>query len=255
MTAPVFFAPRVQFEAADELWLEGPEGHHAATVRRVAVAEQVLVTDGAGRSADCTVLETGRDRVRLRVTARHVEPEPAPRLVVVQALAKGDRGEVAVQTLTEAGVDLIVPWAAARSVTRWRDERGAKALTRWRSTAHEAAKQSRRTRFSEVSDVVATPDVAAWLASAALRVVLHETGERSLADANVPTAGDIVLVVGPEGGIDPDELAAFAAVGAASYRMGPTVLRTSTAGTLAAGVLLARTSRWSGAARGRSADG
>jgi 16S rRNA (uracil1498-N3)-methyltransferase len=145
--------------------------------------------------------------------------------------------------LTEVGVNVIVPWAAARSVAVWRGDKQAKALARWRATAREAAKQSRRSWFPEVADMVSTAEVAALLRDAAVPVVLHEGGSGPLADLPVPGRGEIVIVVGPEGGISPDELAAFAAVGAEPVRLGSSVLRTSTAGVAATAALLART-RW-----------
>jgi 16S rRNA (uracil1498-N3)-methyltransferase len=163
---------------------------------------------------------------------------------VVQALPKGDRGELAVETMTEAGVDAVVPWAAARCITQWKGERGQKALARWRSTAREAGKQSRRLRFPEVHGLMSTRDVAALLRSASLAAVLHEEGAEPLARVPLPDEGDIVLVVGPEGGIAPEELDSFAAVGARPYRLGHSVLRTSTAGVAAGALLLGRTGRW-----------
>lgn len=161
--------------------------------------------------------------------------------MVVQALAKGDRGELAVELLTEVGVDVIIPWAADRSVVRWEAERGRKALARWRSTAAEAAKQARRIWWPEVTALATTADVAARLAMAALPLVLHEEATVALASVDVPPTGELVLVVGPEGGIGAEEMAALAAP---CYRLGDTVLRTSTAGLAASAVLLARTGRW-----------
>lgn len=224
--------------------LDGAEGRHAATVRRIAAGETISLTDGAGRLAECVVESAGRDSLVLLVTGRVDEPPPTPRLVVVQALPKGDRGELAVETMTEVGVDAIVPWAASRCVTQWRGERGAKALTRWRSAAREAGKQSRRARFPEVTEVAGTRAVAELLAHASWGGVLHEEASSPLAAVSPPSDGDLVLVVGPEGGISPEELAAFAAAGAAAYRLGPTVLRTSTAGVVAAALVLARSGRW-----------
>jgi 16S rRNA (uracil1498-N3)-methyltransferase len=162
----------------------------------------------------------------------------------VQALPKGDRADLAVETLTEVGVDRIVPWDAARSVTRWRDERAARALERWRTTAREAAKQSRRTWWPEVTPLAGTDAVATLAATASPALVLHEDAAAPIADVSVPGDGDVLLVVGPEGGVAPEELAAFAAAGARAVHLGPTVLRTSTAGAVAVGVLLAQTPRW-----------
>jgi len=244
MGAAVFRADRELLVAGRTLTLTGPEGHHAATVRRVRVGERVLLTDGAGRLAGCQVSAVGRDRLDLAVVHVVDEPVPQPRLVVVQALPKGDRGETAVETLTEVGVDVVVPWSAKRCVTRWRDERGVKALARWRTTAVEAAKQARRAHWPQVTDPMSTPEVADRLRAAALAVVLHEEAGRGLAGVALPTVGEVVVVVGPEGGLTPEELAVFEAAGGLACRLGPTVLRTSTAGTVAAGVLLAATVRW-----------
>jgi 16S rRNA (uracil1498-N3)-methyltransferase len=146
--------------------------------------------------------------------------------------------------LTEVGVDVIVPWAASRSVAVWRGERADKPLARWRSTAREAAKQARRSWFPEVTEMVTSEDVAALLKNASVPVVLHEAASGPLADLPVPGRGEIVIVVGPEGGISEEELEAFAAVGAEPVRLGSSVLRTSTAGVAATAALLARTPRW-----------
>jgi 16S rRNA (uracil1498-N3)-methyltransferase len=166
-------------------------------------------------------------------------------VTVVQALAKGDRGELAVELMTEVGVDTIVPWAASRCMTQWKGERGAKALRRWRSTAREAAKQSRRAWFPEVTELATTANVVELIRPAVMPLILHESAGGGVGELAPPPAGDIVLVVGPEGGITDDEIDQFGAVGAVAVRLGPTVLRTSTAAAVAAGVLLARTARWS----------
>jgi 16S rRNA (uracil1498-N3)-methyltransferase len=244
MTAPVFVHPQLSGVAVGALVeLGGDEARHAVVVRRVRVGEEVAFTDGAGTTAVLTVTDTTRTSLTGRVSAvRTAEPE-LPRVVVVQAIPKGDRGELAVEMLTEVGVDVIVPWAAARSVPVWRGDKADKALARWRSTAREAAKQARRTWFPEVRSLVSTEQVAALLRDASVPVVLHEAASGPLADLPVPGRGEIVVVVGPEGGITDEELAAFAAVGAEPVRMGSSVLRTSTAGVAATAALLART-RW-----------
>ncbi|MEU6541054.1 16S rRNA (uracil(1498)-N(3))-methyltransferase [Streptomyces sp. NPDC047000] len=258
MTAPVFVVEHLATGGADapggtdgpggtgRYVLDGPEGRHAVSVKRLQPGEEVVLTDGAGRYAVCEVTGTeGKDRLILRMTSVEEEPAQAPRITVVQALPKGDRGELAVETMTEVGVDAIVPWQAARCITQWRGERGLKALGKWRATAREAGKQSRRVRFPEVADAATTKQVAALLAGADFAAVLHESGEIPLATAELPAEGEIVLVVGPEGGVSPEELAAFTEAGAKPYVLGRTVLRTSTAGTAAAALLLGRTGRWS----------
>lgn len=250
MTAPVFLvdgpdAPPIS-PGTESVLLTGPEGRHAVSVRRMRAGEEVVLTDGAGTGAYGTVAAVeGKDRLEVAVRAVRTEPEPRPRLTVVQALPKGDRGELAVETMTETGVDVIVPWAASRCITQWRGERGAKSLAKWRATAREAGKQSRRLRFPRVAEPATTAQLAPLLAGAAFAGVLHEEGGVPLATAALPAEGDLVLVVGPEGGVAPEELAAFADAGALPHRLGPTVLRTSTAGTAALALLLARTGRWS----------
>jgi 16S rRNA (uracil1498-N3)-methyltransferase len=243
MSLPVFVHPALAgVSVGDTVALSGDEARHAV-VKRIRVGEQVALTDGAGTTATVTVAGTGKDELSATVDAvTTVEPE-TPHVLVVQAIPKGDRGELAVEMLTEVGVDVIVPWAASRSVSVWRGEKQAKALARWRSTAREAAKQSRRSWFPEVSDVVTTEQVADLLRDASVPVVLHEAASGPLANLPLPGRGRIVIVVGPEGGISDEELAAFAAVGAEPVRMGSSVLRTSTAGVAATAALLART-RW-----------
>lgn len=243
MTAPVFLVERV---TSGTVLLDGPEGRHAVSVRRLQVGEPIVLTDGTGRGAHGTVASVeGKDVLYVDVAEVREEPQPTPRITVVQALPKGDRGELAVETMTETGVDAVVPWAASRCITQWKGERGLKALGKWRATAREAGKQSRRLRFPEVDDARSTKQVAALLAEADFAAVLHEEGSEPLATAELPAHGSIVLVVGPEGGVSPEELTAFAAACAKPYRLGPSVLRTSTAGTAATALLLGRTGRWS----------
>lgn len=224
--------------------VDGDEAHHAVAVRRLRVGEQVVLTDGSGTSVRAEVASTGKRQFTATVLGVDVSDAPEPAVVVVQALPKGDRGELAVEVLTEVGVARIVPWAASRSVAVWKGERQTKAVARWRSTAREAAKQSRRSWFPEVDDLASTAEVAAMIGAASLAVVLHEDASGSLASLDVPSTGPLVVVVGPEGGLSDDEVEAFVAAGAHSVRLGAEVLRTSTAGVAAVAALLSRTPRW-----------
>ncbi len=240
MTPPLFLCDDL---SGDRVVLTGPEGRHAATVRRVRVGEAVDLADGRGTRASCTVVAVGGDEVRLDVLRRTTEPVPAPRLVLVQALAKGDRGERAVELATEVGVDEVLPWQATRSIVRWEGARGAKALSRWRSTAREAGKQSRRAWHPVVGEPLGTGEVAQRMVGACA-LVLHEAATTPIATVALPGAGDVLLVVGPEGGVTDEELGVFRAAGASVVRLGSSVLRTSTAGAAAASVVSARTPRW-----------
>jgi 16S rRNA (uracil1498-N3)-methyltransferase len=224
--------------------LTGNEGHHAAIVRRLRIGERADVTDGAGTLAEGVVSGVAKDSVTIDVRALHTVPPPEPRLTVAQALPKGDRGELAVELMTEVGVDAIIPWSAERSITRWQAERGEKALGKWRSTAREAAKQSRRPWLPEVAELATTSVLAKRAAGAALAVVLEADAAARLHDLPLPERGELMLVVGPEGGISPAERAALREAGAIEARLGPTVLRTSTAGAAAAAILLSRAARW-----------
>lgn len=244
MSTPVFWMDRERLRAGDILELDGDEGHHAAVVRRIRRGECVDLTDGAGHVARCVVVDAGKRGLSCEVQSRSDVPPPAPRVTVVQALPKGDRGELAVELMSEVGVDAIVPWAANRCITQWRGERGAKSLRRWRSSAREAAKQSRRAWFPEVTELATTSAVADLVGGAALALVLHEGADGAVGQPTPPAAGDLVLIVGPEGGLIDDEIDLFTAAGGVAVRLGPTVLRTSTAGAVAAGVLLSRTDRW-----------
>jgi len=235
MGRPVFWCPSL---AGDVLRLDGPEGHHAAAVRRLEVGERIRLTDGVGGVADGVVCAVEKRQVDVAVESRTELARPVPRLTVVQAVPKADRAELAVQSLTEVGVDRVVPWAADRSQVRVSGERGERLLAKWRAWAHEASKQSRRAWFCAVTDVATTEQVAARLADADAARVLHEGATEPLRVD--PDVADVVLVVGPEGGITDAELDAMPA---RPVRLGDTVLRTSTAGAVAAGVVLAAT-RW-----------
>ncbi len=244
MTLPVFFLATEALAEGDRLVLEGDEGRHAADVRRLRVGERLVATDGRGNSACCSVGAVGRGRVELEVLSRSQTLRALPRLIVVQALPKGDRAALAVETLTEVGVDVIVPWAARHSVTRWSAERAGKAVLRWRTAARESAKQSRRLWWPEVQDLATTEQVCGLLRRAKTALVLHEEADQPIGGITLHKSGDVLILVGPEGGIAPDELGAFVEAGGQPVRVGPTVLRTSTAGAVAAAVVLARTLRW-----------
>lgn len=246
MTLPLFLvepAVLVGAAAGSHLVLDGPEGRHAATVRRIAAGEQVMLADGGGLRVTCTVLGAGKAELDLTVVKVCREPEVVPRFVLVQALAKGDRDDQAIEAATEFGVDEVVPWQASRSIVQWRGDRGDKARRKWESTVAAAAKQSRRARVPVVAELVSTKTLAARIGGAAAAYVLHEDATRPLAGQALPTDGDVLVIVGPEGGITAEEVTAFEAAGALTVRLGDTVLRSSSAGPAALAVLSAA-GRW-----------
>lgn len=226
--------------------LDGDEGRHAAAVRRIRAGERIDVADGAGVVAHCTVASAGRDALELTVDGVERAEAAAVRLVLAQALAKGGRDEQAVETATEVGVDAVVPWQAGRSVVRWQGERGEKARGRWQAIAREAAKQSRRASVPEVEPLCSTAALARRCAQADLALVLHEAASGRLLEVALPETGEMLVVVGPEGGIGAEELAVLESDGGAlPVRLGAEVLRASTAGPVALAWLAARSGRWS----------
>lgn len=245
MAAPVFFvAPGTEPGIDGIVSLTGDEARHASQVARLRAGERVDLVDGEGRRLEGAVRSASRDRLDVAVDRVVDEPDPAPRVVVVQALAKGDRGEQAVAAMTEVGVDAIVPWAAEHCVTRWTGERAQRGVDKWRATARASSKQARRSRVPEVLPLHSTADLAGRLGDAALVICLDESADEPLSGLRIPDSGDIVLVVGPEGGLSDAERMHLSGIGARSARLGPTILRTSTAGPVGAAVVLARTPRW-----------
>ena len=246
MSAPLFLLDEGRLRdarAGDEVVLAGDEGRHAATVRRLGPGESVQLADGTGRVARGEVASAARHELTVRVLEVEDRPAPDPRFVLVQALAKGDRDQQAVEAATELGVDEVVPWQADRSIVVWRGDRAARALRKWRSLVRAASKQSRRATVPAVSPPAGRSEVAARVAGAQLALLLDESAESPLVAEPLPTSGEILLLVGPEGGVSPEEAEALVAAGARRVRLGDTVLRSSSAGPAALAALLAAT-RW-----------
>ena len=227
--------------------VSGEEGFHASTVRRIRVGEQLMLGDGAGELAWCEVGAVGRDGLCARVVRRWRVPRPEPSVTVVQAVPKSDRSELAIELATEAGADAFVAWQAARCVARW-EAKAEKGLRRWRAVARSAARQSRRAYIPPVTGPVSTDELVHQLPADATVLALHEGATELISKGPVARATSIMLLVGPEGGIADDELDALAAAGAVPVRLGPTILRTSTAAAIALGALGVLTPRWRGCA-------
>lgn len=228
--------------------LGGDEGFHAATVRRLRPGEEITLGDGAGVLADCTVEDADRSGLRARVLERREVAPPTPTVTVVQALPKSERSELAIELATEAGADAFIAWQAGRCVARWDGPRADKGLRRWAAVARAAAGQSRRAYIPTVAGVLSTPALTSWVgeqvAAGTTVLVLHDSATAPLAQRVPADAGALALVIGPEGGLTADEIAALTGAGAVAVRLGPSVLRTSTAAAVALGALGALTPRW-----------
>lgn len=224
--------------------LTGDEGRHAVSVKRTGVGEQIELVDGHGIRAVITVTGvSGKDQLVGVVDCVANEPVPRPTVMVIQALPKAARSELTVDLLTQAGVDVIVPWQADRSVANW-GKKQDKGLAKWRAAARAAAKQSRRSRIPEITPVADQAAVVALIQAAPLALMLHEDATGKIIDQPVAQADSVVLIIGPEGGISPAELDAFTTAGAHPVRLGPEVLRTASAGMVALAALGAVTDRW-----------
>jgi 16S rRNA (uracil1498-N3)-methyltransferase len=244
MTAAEFLVNPGEISKETKIFtLDGDEGRHAATVKRMREGEVIHLCDGQGTRAIASVVKVHKHSLDLSIDQFTFEEAPEPRFVVVQALAKGERAELAVEMLTEVGADAIIPWRAEHSIGKW--DSVEKGLEKWRRTSRESAKQSRRAWIPEISNLKSTAEVCELMSQAQSVFVLHESADQALAACAIREQGTIMIVVGPEGGISPDELAAFSAAGARVVHMGASVMRTSTAGAIAVGGLLMRSQRWS----------
>jgi 16S rRNA (uracil1498-N3)-methyltransferase len=247
MTAALFYIDTLP-EAGDLAAVDGDEGFHAAKVRRIRAGELLDLGDGAGAMAHCVVEEVGKGRLSARVLSRWTVEPPTPQVTVVQALPKSDRSELAIELATEAGADAFVAWQAARCVARWDARRADKGLRRWQAVARSAARQSRRPHIPSVTGVVTTGDlvteVREAVASGTTVLALHESATAPLTKMTLAQVDSLMLLIGPEGGIADDEIGALSGAGATPVRLGPTVLRTSTAAAVALGALGALTARW-----------
>lgn len=229
--------------------VDGDEGFHAANVRRIRAGERLDLGDGAGEMAHCVVEETGKARLTARVLDRRSVAPASPTVTVVQALPKSDRAELAVELATEAGADAFLAWQATRCVARWDGAAKVdKGLRRWGAVARAAARQSRRAYIPEVGGLVSTAQLVARvrdeIAAGAVVLALHESATQRLTDVELAQADSLMLIVGPEGGIADEEIEALSEAGAVAVRLGPTVLRTSTAAAVALGALGVLTGRW-----------
>jgi 16S rRNA (uracil1498-N3)-methyltransferase len=233
MVEPLF---RKEFSVApkpgDVVELDGDEGKHAASVRRMRVGEGIQLADGRGLRVRGQVAEVLPKSLKISVTSSENEPKDQLELVLVQALAKGDRDELAIQAATELGVSAVISWQAERSISRWDAAKAAKGQARWQVICDEAAKQSLRVWHPRVEPLVTSQELTARIGEFAQVLVLDPTAEVGIASVSMKP-GKIAIVVGPEGGIDETELAAFEKAGALRVRLGEPILRTSTAGVVA----------------------
>lgn len=245
MSSPTFYDPHLAASPGPEYELTGAEARHAIDVRRIRAGEEIEVVDGRGRRIRGPVLSAEKRAPRMSVARIERDPEPRVRIILAQALAKGGRDESAITAATEVGVDGVIAWEAARSVSQWRGEKAAKGLTRWESILTAAMKQSHRSHHPELLGFARGSELARFIPGGAHVLVLHESAQLALTQVQLPAHGTIVVVVGPEGGLSPEEMAMLERdTGGTPILLGREVVRTSTAGPAAIAVLNARLGRW-----------
>lgn len=247
MTRALFYVDALP-DVGESVLVDGDEGFHAASVRRIRVGEELDLGDGVGAIAHVVVEAVGKGNLTARVLGRRLVDPPRPDVTVVQALPKSDRSELAVELATEAGADAFLAWQSERCVARWDGPAKAeKGLRRWQAVARSAARQSRRSRVPTITALVSTKELAAVVRSASAASVvllLHESATEPLTSVSLADAESVMLIIGPEGGISDDELAVLTAAGATAVRLGPSVLRTTTAAAVGLGALGVLTRRW-----------
>ena len=246
MVEPLFISPiPSDTKTGSKIRIAGAEAKHAMSVRRLQVGEAIAVSDGQGNKARGKVSQLSKDFLELEVESLLKIERPTPKLVLVQALAKGDRDEMAVQACTELGIQTVIPWQSERSVSIWKPEKQDKHRVRWQTIATEAAKQSLRPFIPEVEQVLGTRELAERLKQFDLTLVLDPTSTTALTGISVAGHQSIAIVVGPEGGISPEELEVFRSAGLSLVGLGSGILRTSTAGVAVVSYLQATLGNWS----------
>jgi 16S rRNA (uracil1498-N3)-methyltransferase len=243
---PLFISPiPSDTKAGSKIKIAGAEAKHAISVRRLQIGEAISVSDGQGQKARGKVSQLSKDFLELDVESVENIERPKPRLILVQALAKGDRDEMAVQACTELGIQTVIPWQSERSVSIWKPEKQDKHRLRWQTIATEASKQSLRPFIPEVERVLGTSELVERLKQFDLTLVLEPASSTSLTSVSLSGHQSIAIVVGPEGGISPEELGQFGSAGLSLVGLGSGILRTSTAGVAVVSYLQATLGNWS----------
>ena len=232
-----------KLEDSNLIEVVGDEAHHAIKVLRITVGEEILVSDGAGNWVRASIENIEKKTFTARVLERGFQPEKSPRLIVVQGLPKSDRVKDAIEILVESGVDLIIPWQADRSISKWRQD----SLDKWQSAAVAATKQSRRFRKPEIIDGLTLSQLLEIESENSAVLVMHESATTKLSEVVTSKFGEmseIIIVIGPEGGISESELAVLESAGAHIVGLGPEVFRSAHAGGAALSAVSALIGRW-----------
>jgi 16S rRNA (uracil1498-N3)-methyltransferase len=232
-----------KLEDSNLIEVSGDEAHHAIKVLRTSVGEEILISDGTGNWVRACVEYIEKKTFTAKVLERGFQPEKSPRLIVVQGLPKSDRVKDAIEILVESGVDVIIPWQADRSISKWQKD----SLTKWQSVAEAATKQSRRFRKPEIIDGLSLSQLLEIESENSAVLVMHESATTKLSEvvtSKFAGMSEIVIVIGPEGGISDSELELLQSTGAHIVGLGPEVFRSAHAGGAALSAVSALIGRW-----------
>ena len=239
MLSTFFVAEGTDF-SANQIEVDGDEAHHGVNVLRLKTSEEVKISDGVGNWGVGTVSQINKKSFTVEILDRGFEPASKQRVVVVQAILKNDANKEAVDFLTQVGADEIIPWQSQHSIGKIDD----KSLGKWQSTARESSRQSRRVRIPVISNADSTESLISKIKGLQNIFVLHESAENRLSQIEINQEADVILIVGPEGGLSEIEVNTFVAAGAKVVRLGESVLRAANAGAAAVSVVMSRTGKW-----------
>jgi len=240
---PAYFIASTEELNQSIITLEGDEAHHAIKVRRTELNEIILVTDTKGLVVEAKVVEIGPGKIlKAEIINKKQHEIQNPIVCVAQAVAKGDRADLSIELLTEVGVDKIIPWQANRSVSKL-ENKTEKLIQKWQSIARESTKQARRSFMPEILNLVNSKDLVDEFQNFENIIVLDPDSSVNFTDAIKNNSKRILLVIGPEGGIDENEMTLFKNANVVFASLGESILRTSSAGAISAAILLAQT-KW-----------
>ena len=235
--------PGTRLISGETVVLSGDEARHAAKAARLRVGEKISLGDGRGTIAQAEAIDVSADQVSLVVVSSQTAVESSPPLWLVQSLAKSGRDEQAIEQATEVGVNEVIPLQASRSVVTWDGKKRESGVSRWQRIVTEATKQSIQPFLPLVRDVCGVEQVAQLGAEATILALDHRA-EIGLFDLPLASDRPIAVVVGPEGGLSEGELETLVGAGATRVRLGPGVLRTSSAGPIALSLLHQKLGHW-----------
>jgi 16S rRNA (uracil1498-N3)-methyltransferase len=213
------------------------DANHAIRVLRMQAGDEFMLSDGKGSWSQVVAQEVKKKSMQVRIMDSGFQAPLATTITVVQAIPKGDRAKEAIELLTEAGVDRIVPWASARSI--------GKGSEKFAVTAREASKQSRRFRIPEVTELATTAQICEAIKISDLAIAFHESATTKLSDQiSSHNVEHLLIIIGPEGGLTDEEISAFTQAGAKVALMGRPILRSAHAGIAAVSAVSALLKVW-----------